>query len=194
LTEEEALIYLPIENRDDLVDFYEEKLFEYQQFFASRMPINKLYISRLSRLEKLHEAFVALGGKTTSSDFDKLNWDLRGTHVREVFNDYHKIKGQANVLVLSARSAKDIAILSEKMLQLTRDYSKHWNIVNDSFNYDGIVVSKEPDPMDILKSITEFESNGMSLFSEILKLDESSILMMEAKRLSLWLKMYHDAG
>ena len=68
-------------------------------------------------MEKLNEAFEALGGKTTSSNIESLGWTINEGTIREVFNQYHNIRGEANVYLLSARSAKDIASLSVKVLE-----------------------------------------------------------------------------
>jgi len=189
---EEAKIYLPVLEGDDLVDVYEEKLFEYQQFFASKMPINKLFISRLQRLEKLHEAFETLGGKTTSSNFESLVWRISEGTIREVFNQYHHIRGEANVHLLSARSAKDIATLSMKVLEFTQHYAQIWCVFEDNVDLEDIKVTQEPDPMDLLKAIKDLEARDVKSFNQLPGLEEENLVLREAKRLTLWSKMYND--
>lgn len=67
MTKEDALLYFPYNNEIDIDDLYDELLFEQKQFLSNRMPISKVFNSRIARLKKIDEAFVFFGGKNEAA-------------------------------------------------------------------------------------------------------------------------------
>ena len=68
------------------------------------------------------------------------------------------------------------------------EYAKKWPGI-DSEGLDRPVISKEPDPMDLIQEIKSAKEKGIVNFSELLELDQDNILIKEAIRLSLWLNL-----
>ena len=61
MTLSEAKIYFPIDSDDlemeDVLDLYDERLFEFKQFFLSKAIVKKVFLAKLEKLKKFEEAF-----------------------------------------------------------------------------------------------------------------------------------------
>lgn len=189
MTEEEALLYLPVSDDDDLLDEYEAKLFEHKQFFMGRMPISKVFLARVSRLEKLEQAYVVLGGTGHEASISLETDEVKGGTMKEVFNQYQSIRGQVKVGLLQTRNALDLIVLVKQLLNVTKSYAQHWQQDFSEEELKGVIVGKEPDPMDVLKEIVDLEQKGDKGFTALGSLGHEHLLVMESKRLSLLLKM-----
>ena len=62
-------------------------------------------------------------------------------------------------------------------------------MVDPSMETSGVVVSKEPDPMDLREAINDAAQLGVNNLSQIDQLPEEHLVRNEVKRLSLWSKM-----
>ncbi len=191
MTVKEALLFFPHNQEDDLLDLYEERLFEYKQFFISKPPIEKVFLAKEKKMMQMHDAFIHFKG----DEINKIEEIQKNTYafsenILESFNYYQRIKNQIKNAITNSKSAIELSIYSMELIFIHYSYSEKW-IILDDLNKQNILISIEPDPMNILKSILEFNSKGGFLFEDLNTKRNilPEMLINEAKRLSLCRKL-----
>ena len=195
MTKSEALLFFPFDkSEEEIEEVYENLLFEYKLFFQSKVPIRKVFNSKIQKLKKMHEAFLILGGQIESAIFES---DLKLTNgsMLDVFNQYQRLRNSIKVQLLSVENAVELEKIVNQYLLLEDMYRNYWpQIELDS--QEQISVSVEPDSMLLLKALKELEGEQICDFSQLQrksaeKIENNSlnIILMEAKRLSLLRKM-----
>jgi len=188
MTQEEALIYLPIDEEDDLQDAYDEKLFELKQFFLSRFPMSKLIDARLTKFSKIEEAFVALGGIANDDGFSVQSDTPKFDSILAAHKWYNQKKNAIRLELSNASSFNKVEKVLEKYLEVTKHYAKSWLIPVEQEANSSLSISKEPDPMSIEEAFNELSDLELINSDYISTLPDENVLKSEAKRLSLWLK------
>ena len=188
---QEALLYFPFEGeKEDILDKWEELLFEHKQFFLTRAVVPKLFRSKLTKLEKQYNAFKVLGGaEIAPQEFqfeDKKFSDLP----LEAFQQMFAYRGEYKQKVLQTKQYEDLFLVVENWIALELTYAKLW-----SYEYpddlEKPVISKEPDPMLLMGALKQWNENLDKSFT-LLKKDFNALpksLKDEVKRLSLLLKL-----
>ena len=191
MTFNEAQIFFPHEEGDDIYDLYETFLFEYKQFFLSKYPIKKVFEAKEKKMFQMHEAYLILGGKFEINKkifpiFEEPYSEL----ILDTFNRYQKSKNELKIRINQAVSATEISHTIQTYLHLQKKYLNCWPEIEIS-QEEKIIFSKEPDPMEVLNSIQEFKNVGGILFSDLITKRNISpeLLINEAKRLSLCRKL-----
>ena len=191
MTVKEALLFFPHNQEDDLLDLYEERLFEYKQFFISKPPIEKVFLAKEKKMMQMHDAFILFQG----DEINKIEEIQKNTYafsenILESFNYYQRIKNQIKNAITNSKSAIELSIYSMELIFIHYSYSEKW-IILDDLNKQNILISIEPDPKYILKSILEFNSKGGFLFEDLNTKRNilPEMLINEAKRLSLCRKL-----
>lgn len=181
-----AIIYFPDTSEDSIEEQYEQKLFEWKQFYVNRFPVSKLYASKSVQLSKIEEAYEFLTG--TSHAVQAIEFDSNfPDNLKEAFLHYEKERSRFRQLLFQCDSLAQMIVITGFFASLTAKYASVWK--HDFENLDGIVVSKELDPMDLLNALNEAESLGVKTIDDISALSEDHLVVRESKRLSLWLKM-----
>ncbi len=77
----------------------------------------------------------------------------------------------------------------ERLLELATNYYRCWKI-NATFDTSAVILSKEPDPMELLAAIQAANSSGINTFEELAEnLNQQnaaiSVLLIEAARCSM---------
>lgn len=188
----DARIYFISENQEDLLEEYEEVLFQAKNFVLNSIPLRKLYQARIGRLKKIEEAYALLGGEINIRKVIRFDEVLMGETVKKVFNDFQSKLAELKAQLMIADSLTSVIFLMEQYLELYRLYALNW-IVNISGD-EKIIISKEPDVMSLRDNIQDFENSGGKHFKDIQQLNKDNPLMIEAKRLSLWIKLENNAG
>ncbi len=195
MTKSEALLFFPFdESEEEIEEVYESLLFEYKLFFQSKVPIRKVFNSKIQKLKKMHEAFLVLGGQIESAIFE-LDLKLTNGSMLDLFNQYQRLRNSIKVQLLSVENAVELEKIVNHYLLLEEMYRDYW----PQIELDGeeqISVSVEPDSMSLLKALKELEGEQICDFSQLHsksaeKIENNSlnIILMEAKRLSLLRKM-----
>ena len=182
----EARIYFPESSDESPEEKYEQKLFEWKQFYVNRFPVSKLYASKSAQLSKIEEAYELLTGDVHLVQAVEFDSDFpRG--LKASFLHFEKERSRFRQMLFQSESLAQIMVLTGLFAAFTARYALVWN--NDFDNLEGIVISKEVDPMDLLKALDEAENAGVSVAADISLLPEDHLVVRESKRLSLWLKM-----
>lgn len=191
MTKSEARLYLPESESESLEEIYEQKLFEWKNFFVNRFPVSKLYQKKIEQLKLLQTAFNVLSEEKPAEsvvgvDFSK-SFD---SNLKLAFHQYAQGRNAIKARLFAARSAEEIAFCAESLLEITRSYARVWK--QSDIDTTGVVVSKEPDPMDLLNALNNAEEIGVEKIGQIDMLPVDHMVKNEAKRLSLWIKMDKD--
>lgn len=194
MNKNEALLFFPFNEEDDLLDIYEERLFEYKQFFISKFPISKVFLAKEKKMLQMHESFLVLGGKINSNKnnyyFDTYTFS---DSILETFNTYQNHRNDLKNFISQSTSALEISLLIHKLLELQSIYSDKWMNI-EALPEKEIAISTESDPMTLLNYILEFNKLGGILFSDLNTKRNilPEILLNEAKRLSLCRKLENN--
>ena len=189
MTKEEALLHFS-NSEGEFVEFFEEQLFEHKQYFLTKPLIPKIFKSRLIKLQDLEKAFNVLGFSNISSNYD-LKDVFFTSNVKETFIAWEQVKSDFKLKLTQAESYCDVERLVNQYLNGFENYSRCWLI---DLPIENVKVSLEPDPMELLEAIKEFNEMGKSEFSEIIGLNESNSLLNESKRLTLLSQMMKENG
>lgn len=193
MTKTEALHEFQLDDafdEDDLIDLYEEKIFEFKQYFLSKTPIFKLFESKLSKLEKIGIAYNLLTNINVEITETKLEFNGSQTEILANYLHFQVEKNRMKTKISHSENAFELVSWVKNLLELEKMNAEHWfsEIEIDA----NILVSKEPNPMEILEGIKIFNQNGGTNFHQLKKLENNppEILIQELKRLSLLFKKY----
>lgn len=190
MTKEEARLFFPYEEDDDLSDLYLERLFEYKQFFLSKAPIRKVFESRLEKLIQMDRAYRIISGNEIFPDDIQLNETVHfSDNLREAFNQWEELKGKSKQMIMNSGNALTLQRNVLYYLEIVDEYRLKW-YTEKEIDTEINQLSKDEDPMEILSAIKSFEQEGGIYFEDILKLGTNSFLLKEMKRLSLLVKNY----
>lgn len=185
MTVEEASLFFSYEPEDDLADLYDERLFEYKQFFLSKVPIRKVFEAKLAKLRQMEKAYVALSGAVLSVQPAISGFSSQySTVIKEAFNQWEQSKARCKQLIMSASNAVQLEQAVQVYLSESASYWQLW-FTEEAIDSELDSLSKEEDPMSIFGAITAFEQQGGVYFSDILTMKTNSLLLKEMKRVSL---------
>jgi hypothetical protein len=189
MTEKEALIVLGAsENEDDLSDFLEDALFEIKQFILSKPLISKLVDGQIKKLEKLSEAVQILNIDARNSSFLKEEsfYQHSNESILSIFNSFESKKAQLKQMLVSVVSPSDMINIISQLIKLQEEYSSCWPLLEVK-EEEGVIISKEPDAMELLEEIKKMSAEGTLAFQQLaqISLDNYPTIKQEMKRLSL---------
>lgn len=187
MTSEEARIYFVATDEDALENEFLTELFKHKNFFVSTSPIPKIFLSRLKKLSKIQEAYIALGGIEERSTFQGVRSNYNGKSLGDTFREYSSIRNVLKQKIMASNAINDIKNFVLNLLEETRQYANVWSFDYESL--DGVLVSNEMDQMNVLNQIKKLEAVEPIAIEVIQKLDSENVLVRESKRLSLWLKL-----
>ena len=196
MTEKEALVFLNAsESDDDLSDLLEDALFEIKQFIFSKPLISKLIYGQIKKLEKLSEAALVLKIEPKSTFFlkdESFHQPINET-ILSVYNSFEFIKAQLKQQLSSEESPKEVILIVTQLVKLQQDYSAYWPFIEVA-NDEGVIISKEPDAMELLAEIKKMSAEGIIAFQQLtqISLDNYPAIKQEMKRLSLLRKKENE--
>lgn len=182
------LILLPVNEDDSLQDLYDEKLFEFRQFFSRQLPTTKLFSAKLKKLKQITEAFVMLGGQENNLEsFPQTFQSFEGLDVKTVVSLFQSERNDLRLRMNSSQSYMTIENNAMKMIESYDRYAQCWSLGSIPENHQ-VKLSEELDAMSLLKEVASFNERGSGSFEELNRLSMDNLLYKEAIRLSLWLK------
>jgi hypothetical protein len=199
MTKEEAKIYFPIPEGKDLEELFEERLFEYKQFFLSKVPLKRIVEPRLRKLFQMERAFQVLSEKEEDSPKIFIQDDIVfGEDLEANFSAYQVKRNYFKQKLILAYTANDLADVVNASVDLHENYALSWPFVSPN-EHEQIAFSTEQDPMEIVKAFKIVKEAEIDLVLHLLNSDlilnynnsvkiALEILLLEAKRLSLQIK------
>lgn len=186
MTSQEIQLYFPHTPDDNLEDLFEERLFEFKQFFLTKAVIPKVFRAKIERLKKFDTAYHFALKRDVNNSSLKTNEPshFQSNDILTNFNEYQRIKNEFKKCILQTDEASKLILIVDQFLKSTLNYIIKWKNVEID---EEILISKEPDPMELLKAIKVFNSKGGFEFSDIVLKQNicPKILIIESKRLSL---------
>lgn len=189
MTKEDALLYFPLSNEDDIIDLYDDLLFEQKQFLSNRMPISKVFKSRISKLNKIEEAFSYFGGHHEVLNEIILELTpISSDFIEEAYQTFQQNLNKIKLGIFKAQTIPQLLVVIELLFQNQREFAEKFETLDQPIDSQPIL-SKEPDAMEIIQAISHARTIGITKFNELSQLTNDNILVQEANRLSLWLKL-----
>jgi len=176
---------------DDLQDAFEFHLFDYKKQLLTLAPIDKLIAPKLKKIKQLQEAFLLLGGEIDEISISTFELVSPSENILDSFKAYQDVRNNFKKLLSQSNSHEEIENFCQYLVAYEKMYASCW--FTDEVNTSEIV-SKEPDPMDVLKAIREYNENGGLTFED-LRFDKNNppaVLIKERNRLSLLVRKFSD--
>ncbi len=192
MTAEEAKIFFPHTEDDDLQDLYDERFFEYKNFFLSKIPIKKVVDAKINRLLQMENAFRFLQNEEVVSIIIPTTHPTAiefSDNVLQAFNQWEQQKGMCKQRIVAATTVETLVEAVNYYVQVTQNYWQKWVIAPD-LEVEVEQLSKEEDPMQLYAAIQQFNVDGGERFEDILTVNNNLFLLKEMKRLSLLAKNY----
>jgi hypothetical protein len=184
MTNKEALAILGIANPDEVEDAFEERLFELKQYFLTKPLISKLYRSQTEKIVRVSQAAYHFGleGHQGSLVISASLINFTG----EIAHDYlafEKHRSSFKERLMKTSDGVRIAQLVDQLLIIQEEYLALWPEIKG----EGVILGKEPDPMELLSGIKELQKIGIYRFEQLSNqtLEIPIVLLNEWKRLSL---------
>lgn len=196
MTEKEALVVIgALDRDDDLRDLLEDALFEIKQFIISKPLISKLIDGQIKKLEKLSEVVRVLNIDSKNSANTKEEWlhQFSNESILSVLNSFELKKAKLKQYLSFTDSPSEMIYVISQLIQLQADYSACWPLV-EVVEDEGVVISKEPDVMQLLVEIKKMSTEGILAFQQLtqISLDQYPAMQQELKRLSLLRKKENE--
>jgi len=183
--------YFKTSDLEEIAETYEQEIFEFKQFFLSKAPIYKLFKSRLNKLQILQSAFDSLHPIQKSVEID-VSFPAEENNILDSYKAFQAAKSKTRLLISNELNGTNLLQLVQILIELEKHNAQFWLISIELEEMDSIVVSKEPNPIDVLNGIKEYQQNGGKTFQQ-LKRNENNppiVLVQEMKRLSLLFKKF----
>jgi hypothetical protein len=196
MTEKEALVVIgALDRDDDLRDLLEDALFEIKQFIISKPLISKLIDGQIKKLEKLSEVVRVLNIDSKNTANSKEEWlhQFSNESILSVLNSFELKKAKLKQYLSFTDSPSEMIYVISQLIQLQADYSACWPLVEVAED-EGVVISKEPDAMQLLVEIKKMSTEGILAFQQLtqISLDQYPAMKQELKRLSLLRKKENE--
>ncbi len=191
MTKAEATLFFTVPEGEEMEDFFDEQFFACKQFFLTKTPLAKVFVSKLNKWQREDQAFHVL---------QEIEWEsypnlevkqmVFPEDLLEAFTQYEKEKTSYKLMVLQAQTGRQLHEVVIQFLETVRCYHEKWFSEEVLDLEYGEVLSKEPDPMEMLSQIRSFNQEGGLEFQDVLKIGSNSFLLNEMKRVSLLIKKH----
>ena len=117
MTREDALLYLPFEDEDELEDLYEDKLFEFKQKVLVAAPSTKLYQYHLTKLSKVHAAYLHLTASANPERTIEYTAKVNQDSLISAWRDFNRNKNELKLKLVNTFSFSDIEFILDCLIQ-----------------------------------------------------------------------------
>lgn len=200
MTKEEAKLFFPYEVGDDLEELYDERFFEYKNFFLSKIPIKKVFESKLGKLTQMAKAYqqlqLDLNSINVPIELNENNHHSNGNtvfpdNIMDAFNLWEQQKGVCKQRISASTEINSLTQAIKQYIDVTESYRNKW-LSDEEIAIELSQLSKEEDPMQVYAAIVAFNNEGGKDFKDILSMKSNLFLLKEMKRLSLLAKKYNS--
>ena len=189
MTLAEAKIILGIDSHEDAFDAFEEQLFALKQFFIAKPILQTTFRAKLNKLKQVRNALAVFEIEFKQPlSIVEIN-PINDTKFSSVFKQFQLAKNNLKLAINSSNNPFEIIEYVERLIELASNYYRCWKI-NATFDTSAVILSKEPDPMELLAAIHAVNSSGINTFEELAEnLNQQneaiSVLHLEAARCSM---------
>lgn len=169
----------------NLVDAYEQQLFDFKQFFRSKVILRSTFLAKLAKLQHLQNACDTLGIVTANSTFLPIDLPVFDEVISHVFAAYQHVKLSSYQQLYASTSPHDIQQIVHNLLAVSHQFNGCW--IPISLEENPILLSKEMDTMELLAQINQAEDAGIFTFKQLAQATNKNIqtLQLEATRFYL---------
>jgi hypothetical protein len=185
MTEAEARIFLGVTEEIDAHEGLEEQLFQFKQFFTSKPIIGATFYSRLEKLRNIRRAAEVLGLGDDGEESVKLEKLKLTGNILADFLSFQGVKSDWMLEIHRTYSPGLIEKLVLEILDQMSDYEGMWQ--DTGIPSESVILSKEPDPMDLLADIKHANEAGIMTYSDLANdlTDRFGLAKKESMRLFL---------
>lgn len=177
---------------EDFSDQYDEFLFQIKRKIIAQVPFRKLTDAHAKKIANLTEAITCLDKPRTEGHGAFVFPEFKG----RVADDFRLFVASRNGLFQQMHTTDSGWVL----IALLKSYGKLYRSYASRFKLEmevqpnEVIVSKEPDAMQMLAAVKAFEGAGFAGYPDILQLRGDNVLLLEAKRLILYQQMESDVS
>ncbi|HLW39919.1 MAG TPA: hypothetical protein VKX31_05980 [Brumimicrobium sp.] len=194
MTKEQARVFFLNSLEDDLEEVWEQEFFDQKQFFLTRAPIQKVWLSRLDKLQKKHLAYLVLTDQNEESaqpnSTNSFTVSFSNDFI-EAFHQLHAHRTDFKSKVFQAQTLPPLVHSIHQWLDVEKQYAIHWNHPPSEESEIKAIRGVEPDPMILLAALKESKKLLNSSALENLKVNLNILpenVIKEVKRLTLHAK------
>ncbi len=192
MTIDEAQLYLPVEDLDELDDVYDVKLHELRNFFLSQVPVRSVFESKIKRMQKMQEAYQVLAGEVINDTFEEIELlPYDQTNVFDLTVAWQQNLSLLRFEVAVSESFPELEVVAGQLLENMRAYAACWNEDFGDVPED-IRMTRPEDEVELLVELERLSKMSDLQMKDVASLDADNIVRREAIRLSLWNKREAD--
>ncbi len=194
MTENEAKIIIDVSKIDDVIDFWDDLIFELKNYFLTHAIVSSVVQAKLNKIKKQQAALCVLFPEEEFQNNSKIgSIDVSLSKVDKLivaFRMYNEKKNDLKLFLSQAYELSHIEYLLLTYLQLEKKYRSFWYYpAAKNSVLEDVKMSKEPDPMEVLSSLKQAEMKlGKPLTYQLLTESFNGLpklLQREVKRLTL---------
>jgi hypothetical protein len=189
VNKERAYLLLNVNSDDELEDAIDEVLFKYKNLLMNTVPFRSVYEKRNQKLNGFQEALDSLNQGGYKEISINKGVDLNNESLLQLVHDFHNRKYELFQKTQCVNSFKELLELGVVYFDLYREYAEHWRFKVDT---SSVIASKEVDSQDFIEELSLLERKGVKDIESVIELNEDNIVLLEMKRLNLWLEMNDD--
>jgi hypothetical protein len=185
MTIAEARIFLSCTEEQDPQDAFEEQLFQFKQFFTTKPIIRATFSARLIKLNNLSEAAEVMGIALPEMRKDNELKYVKSDSILKSFQNYQQLRSILFQKINASFSIIELKFHVENLLRIFSEYCASWPATKkDTLS---VILSKEPDPMELLMEIKSLLNSGIQNFEDLAKdlRGNSDLIYNESMRLFL---------
>lgn len=129
--------------------------------------MEKVFQSRIAKLLKQYDAYLLLGGEAVKNAPIALEEEIAFSEsVLASYHLFHNYRNAFKSKVLQVQHPEELSKVIEAWTAMERKYHALWSNEVSKSNETQVTLSKEPDPMEVLKAIKEVGGEEL-VFSEL---------------------------
>ncbi len=188
---DEKANYFKTSDIDEIEEIYEQEIFELKQFFMSRAPIAKLFRGRLNKLKKLQKAYDQGDSSQNKQDFEYV-FPGEEENLLISYKAFQATKNQIRLKIANELNGFNLIHWVQLLIDLEKHNAKQWCAFEEMEEDEDVIVSKEPNPIDMIDAIQEYAALGGKNLQQLKRFENNppNVLVQEMKRLSLLFKKF----
>lgn len=165
MTPKEALLFLKVEEEEDIQEAWDFAFFEWKKQCLSSPLLAKLYLSKIKKVKKIYEAFLILGGEQKTFEISTYNtFSFSNENAIEAFNLFQKTKNDLFKVLWQSEELETFLNALKQLFILRNKYYDLWKV--DSV--DGEVrISELSDEMQFYAILQNLQLNNLNKIIEI---------------------------